>query len=272
MEKGRVIAVSMSVVVFLAAAFWFLDLRVASSETGAQAQWSTVSFGRGNPADPGDGLALYITGNNGISETLSAGLRQSLQTTPGIGPTDLLTSLPSNSHRPTLVVESTGTDGIWTPVYARSALHVHVSYASNGDLSWRGKPIIARSDEGPGIFVDGEIAITDVTRGVVSHRAYERYLGEQLGGEVGKLLAQAYPTKTGGIGLLEGSAHHGALAFLLAPLPSRLGGDALQGRSATWALTRWLPSATRGVTSRRYTSRTDQHIGPRELPNESCFA
>ena len=193
MSKARIGAAGVVLLVVLGAAFWFLDLRAASSETQAHSQWSTISLGQGEPTSAANGVTLYLAVSGGMSEDLAAGLARSLQSSPGVGRIDQVASLPDQAHRPSLVVEVTGTEGVWTPVYARRTLAVHASYASNGDLSWRGGPIVASNQDGPAILLDGRVELIDVTRGLVSRRAYERYLGEQVGGEVGKMLAQAHP-------------------------------------------------------------------------------
>ncbi|MGE5603971.1 MAG: hypothetical protein ACM30E_13050, partial [Nitrososphaerales archaeon] len=76
----------------------------------------------------------------------------------------------------------------WTPFYARSQLHVHVAYASNGDTSFDDNSetthFAGSAGDPPTVQFLASYSLADVTWGLVSQPGYQAYLAEQIASRV----------------------------------------------------------------------------------------
>ena len=192
MGNVRPLLVAALAVGVVAAALLWLDLRAASSETRAESQLSRYTAMMADGPQQTRDLAIYVAGDDEIFATLRRELERNLETSPAFDDVDSLATMPEKAGRPILLVEAGERDVLWTPVYSRARLVARIAYSSNGDTSWRDRsPVTMSSDDGPTVKVRGEFQITDVTKGVTSHRAYQKHLGRYAATQVSEAVAKA---------------------------------------------------------------------------------
>lgn len=172
----------------LAAALLTLDFHASRSETRANKSMSSFSTGKAHGADAGVGreLTLVVLGDNDLTAALRKGLEANLANGQAFRDAEIAESPSSPVSNPALLVELPGQDIFWTPFYARGQLTVKVTYASDGDLSWRDDAVI-RMDHlnGPALRALGDFQIEDTTIGIVSLHHYHNHLGLKVAAEVG---------------------------------------------------------------------------------------
>jgi len=85
-------------------------------------------------------------------------------------------------NMPVLYVEIIPLKHIWTPVYAQAEYKVEVSYASNGDTSFRKDEVVRfTSDTNPITRqLKSSFTIQDTSFGIMSVTGYQDYLAEKM--------------------------------------------------------------------------------------------
>ena len=172
----------------MAAAFLFLDFRAAQSNTEAQFQVSTSSSGE--PVLENPPLQLYVEGPSGLTEAFVSELESRM----GQFFENITLTEPSSpgTDRPVLVIDINTVRNLWTPVYATSVLAAKVAFASDGRVSWTDLGEVDTVFQTSGaVRISGEFTVSDVTRGIISRKAYQRYLGEQTAIRVSEALYSA---------------------------------------------------------------------------------
>lgn len=200
MTRSKWVLVIIIVAGLLAVALWSLDFRVAWSENRNDSQTSTFASGTGDNRREGVQrqyeLALYVEGDDALSDALRHELIKSLGDGSIFHKVLTLAAMREKLGQPVLVVEvdegSNPWASIWTPVYSRAALVANVVFASDGDTSWRGhSPVVMPGDGQRTVWIEGSIEIRDTTKGLISHTAYRKHLGQRVAVAVSKALEQA---------------------------------------------------------------------------------
>ncbi len=193
-SRMRRVTIVVLAIGILAGASWWLDFRVAASESRSESQVATYRSGaeqRVEGMQPKHDLALYVAAEEDLAAVLREELESRLEKTPVFEEVGLLRSQPEKADRPVLVVEVGGGDSLWTPLFARSVLPVKVTYASDGETGWTGqRPVVMPSGRST-VRVEGKLQLQEETRGVTSYRAYRRMLGQQIAVEVNRALLHA---------------------------------------------------------------------------------
>lgn len=191
--KSKAVLALLLVVGVLAAAFLWLDFQAVRSESRANSQVATASAKPEGTQESGPAgeLSLHVQGNDGLTVALRQELATLLRAGPAFTGVKIVDALPAGTGGPALMVEVAERDVLWTPVHGQGHLLVKATYASDGDLSWRGETVMRMQTGEPLRRVRGEFQIEDATNGVISLKAYDRHLGRYAATEVSKSIQRA---------------------------------------------------------------------------------
>ena len=186
MRLRKVAVVVIGLVVLLAVLTW-LDIRLMSSRMVFDGSVAASHSPTG--ASPAVSVtALHVEGNDRLQCSLQARLNQVLADLPGIGDVTVTGRRTAQPGSALVAVSFVERQVFWTPLYSRSQLHVHVAYASDGDISFDdgGEVTRFKSAEGdpPTVRFLASYALADVTWGLVSQPGYQDYLAEQIASRV----------------------------------------------------------------------------------------
>jgi hypothetical protein len=199
MRRNTLLLIGLVVVAMLAAAFWWIDFRAATSETRNSSQVSTGSTETAVEAwqaATNRKIAIYVAGTDDLATALRQKLTRDLNSGPAFQEVVLLDEPVETADGSLLLIEVEERDVTWTPVYAQARLKATITFSSLGDLYWRqGTAMVFYSDR-PTIAVRGDFQLDDSTRGLVSRKSYERVLGEQIAAEITKSLEKALAPQT----------------------------------------------------------------------------
>lgn len=174
--------------VLLVVIFLFLDLRIMKSNSSANSTTATYRSGdidlnwKNTPVD----TALYVEAPGNLRESLRKSLKPLISNKNYIGAVGDLNAPDDKLDTPQLYVQLIPVNSLWTPVYARSTYQVVVSYASNGDLSFRKtEPVRFEGKAGqPAVLFKATSNLVDTSWGVVSLRGYQSYIIEKIAKQI----------------------------------------------------------------------------------------
>jgi hypothetical protein len=184
----------------LAAALLTLDFHASRSETRANRSIGSFSMGKPQGSDAGVGheLKLVVQGENDLAAALRKGLEANLTNGSVFQGVEIAESPSSPVSNPALLVELPRQDIFWTPFHARGQLTVKVTYASDGDMSWRHDTVVHMDNrDGPVLRSRGEFQIDDTTTGVISLRHYHNHLGLKAAIEVSESIEKSVSSPAG---------------------------------------------------------------------------
>ncbi len=193
--KFKVLIAAAALVVLLAAAFLLLDFRLMTSRTNSQSTVASSSGGDGAPKSVVvDTTGLYVEGPDALAASLGAEIRQGLQGEQHVGELTTINMPADKLDIAQMVVQVTPETRIWTPFYAQSEYLVSVSYASNGDVSFRNQEAPHFMFVGPqaAMQFDAEITVKDQSAGLMSAPGYRHYLAEKIAGMIKDTFQQEY--------------------------------------------------------------------------------
>lgn len=188
MIKRTALLILALVLVAVVIAFVCLDFNESRSETTGDIK--TASLVRGQAAiNLTDGFYLFIVSaddDDGIVNELNKTLISMLNELGAecvcaeILQEDELTD---RYDAQVLVVDLSERDVSYMPFYATANLTAFSFYSSNGNISWRTKEdpvvmIMAESEEG--LWMRSKINKSDSTRGIISLKAYEKHLADEI--------------------------------------------------------------------------------------------
>jgi len=179
----------------LAASFLWLDFRLARSSTKVNAQAATYSIGieNGGKLDPLDQLAVYVKGEDEFAAALRQQMVSKLDADPEFGNITSLEKPLDQSNHPVLYVETQDRSIFWTPFFSRTSMTVYLAYATDGDISWRGKTDeIMHMQGSPAVRVESTYQVNDNTLGLVSRKAYQKFLAEQIAIKISQTLGGSF--------------------------------------------------------------------------------
>nr|AAU83821.1 conserved hypothetical protein [uncultured archaeon GZfos34A6] len=188
MNKRTALLILALVLVAVVIAFVCLDFNESRSETTGDIK--TASLVRGQAAiNLTDRFYVFIVtadGDDGIVNELNKTLISMLNelgvecVSAEILQDDELTD---SYDAQVLVVDLSERDVSYMPFYATANLTAFSFYSSNGNISWRTKEdpvvmIMAESEEG--LWMRSKINKIDNTRGIISLKAYEKHLADEI--------------------------------------------------------------------------------------------
>jgi hypothetical protein len=188
MNKRTALLILALVLVAVVIAFVCLDFNESRSETTGDIK--TASLVRGQAAiNLTDGFYVFIVsadGDDGIVNELNKTLIPMLNELGAecVGAEILQDDeLTDRYDAQVLVVDLSERDVSYMPFYATANLTAFSFYSSNGNISWRTKEdpvvmIMAESEEG--LWMRSKINKIDSTRGIISLKAYEKHLADEI--------------------------------------------------------------------------------------------
>ncbi|NAT11318.1 hypothetical protein C4E22_07265 [ANME-1 cluster archaeon AG-394-G06] len=188
MNKRTALLILALVLVAVVIAFVCLDFNELRSETTGDIK--TASLVRGQAAiNLTDGFYVFIVsadGDDGIVKELNKTLISMLNELGAecVGAEILQDDELTDSYdAQVLVVDLSERDVSYMPFYATANLTAFSFYSSNGNISWRTKEdpvvmIMAESEEG--LWMRSKINKIDSTRGIISLKAYEKHLADEI--------------------------------------------------------------------------------------------
>lgn len=188
MNKRTALLILALVLVSVVIAFVCLEYNESRSETTGDIK--TASFVRGQAAiNLTDGFYVFIVtadGDDGIAKELNKTLISMLNELGAecVGAEILQDDeLTDRYDAQVLVVDLSERDVSYMPFYATANLTAFSFYSSNGNISWRTKEdpvvmIMAESEEG--LWMRSKINKIDSTRGIISLKAYEKHLADEI--------------------------------------------------------------------------------------------
>lgn len=178
------------IVALAAFAFWTLEFHASQSQTNAHYTLSTSTVSDPNGAilaEQGIVIQTVETDIPLLDETLAQEVSSRFQQ---VLPAGKVTRDKESAGQPILWIEINERDIQWMPFRADASLIVDVVYASDGDLSWRYDTGIVMSGDQPTVHSRGTLTLSDRTSGVISRKAYQRRLGEQIAAEIYRMMQQ----------------------------------------------------------------------------------
>ena len=199
MKKSIGILVLVIAILILSAAFIWTDFHISTSQTKIESQISTYGFkGQTSEKLPAElPLQIYVEGDDLFSRALRDQLSKRLKTIPQFNQTSILSEIsilgdqPQNSNQSILVVNSSESGRLWTPIYGRSQFTVNLIFASDGDISWQNDKVV-RMNNPIGVQVvriSADFSVKDSSFGLVSRIYYNNYLAEQVAAQLVKSLS-----------------------------------------------------------------------------------
>ena len=188
MNKRTALLILALVLVSVVIAFVCLEYNESRSETTGDIK--TASLVRGQAAiNLTDGFYVFIVsanGDDGIVNELNKTLISMLNELGAecVGAEILQDDeLTDRYDAQVLVVDLSERDVSYMPFYATANLTAFSFYSSNGNISWRTKEdpvvmIMAESEEG--LWMRSKINKIDSTRGIISLKAYEKHLADEI--------------------------------------------------------------------------------------------
>ncbi len=184
-----------AILALLLAAFLLTDFRLMSSRDSANSSVASSHGGEGSPQSiEVDMTGLYVDGPGGISNALQSRLEQALQGQQHVGEVTILNAPADQMDIAQVIVELTPRQYLWTPLYAQSTYDMVVSYASNGDVSFRNQEttVFQFKSGGPALQFQGKFTLADTSFGLISSPGYRHYLAEKMAGMILDSFQQEY--------------------------------------------------------------------------------
>ncbi len=195
MKRTRIFLAAI-VLVFFAAAFLLFHFRAMSSKTSVES--GVASARNGDPKAPWSlspqVTGLYVEGRGQLAETLLAQVKRQLKNQQHIGDITDMNAPVDRADIPQLYIQVVPISHFWTPFYARSEYQLVVSYASNGDISFRQQksPRFMATGGQPVLQYKASQTIKDTSLGLFSAPGYQDYLA----GKMARLILDNFQKQT----------------------------------------------------------------------------
>jgi len=181
---------------FVLSSFYVLDFKAAQSETQTNSVVSTYSTGDPQIDFPGK-VYLYVEGDDFISKSLRENLGTELEKA-GMNVL-IVDAVEERYDSQALLVNVSKHEGLYTPVYASSNLNILFFYTTTGkDTKYfvqfkEGNITVffenTGSREGEKL-IRGDMELRDSTKGLISEKAYRKYLAAGAAKEITSKLEQ----------------------------------------------------------------------------------
>ena len=129
-----------------------------------------------------DKTGLFISGDDKHVNALQRELTHLLGGQIQFGEIVLVDGMSDKAEYPLLFVTLDKLDITWSPVYAHAELEVTVSYASNGDVSFRHTTPVEfkHTSDQPSMMISGQYSLADTSWGLISNPGYVNYLAKEI--------------------------------------------------------------------------------------------
>jgi lipopolysaccharide export LptBFGC system permease protein LptF len=187
MGKSKVTSVLLlSIIIFvIMLAFFVMDFKAAISETKFESYVSNASAN--NPSDPlyidfSGGLYVYVMGDDDLSLELKDLMVKKLREKwSGIFEAN---SLEKNYDKQALIVTLRDRKISYNPFFPSARVEIILYYSSSGNTTgfedFNNKKRLFANFERSGMVIGGRSELTDDTKGIISLRAYRKYLAEEI--------------------------------------------------------------------------------------------
>ena len=186
-------------IALLGAAFWFLNFRIAASNTQSEKNITTTSLGEGLPdaMQHREKINAVLLGEGPLIAALQKALAVEMKDA-GIADLELVQGIESRYQRPVLIVE-VGKPGLfWTPFFATSRITIQAGYSSIGDTTFMGEtPVIIDNQNGSALIMYGEYKVSDRSWGLISRPGYHQTLADYMAKQIVSTLKDLYRVSTG---------------------------------------------------------------------------
>jgi hypothetical protein len=168
--------------------FWWLNFRVAASNTQSEKNIITTSIGmEGNLPDAiqqREKINIALVGEGPLIAALQKALAVEMNNT-GLGDIAWAQQIEPKYQTPVLVVKVGKPSLLWTPFFATSRFTLQAGYSSSGDATLIGEtPATIDNENGAAINMYAEYKVSDRSWGLLSrpgyHQALADYLAEQI--------------------------------------------------------------------------------------------
>ncbi len=182
--KRWIVGIGIAVVILLSAPALFLaNFSAMSSQMSHQSSLASSSTaGQVDEPIQSAKTMIFVSGEKRLAQSLEKQIAGQLQGKPQFGQLQHLPNLVDKADSPYLLIEIEPQAYFWTPVYARSTMKVTVSYASDGDVSFRlSQPTeFKHSGDQPDKQMSGIYTFSDVSWGLISNPGYQDYLAREM--------------------------------------------------------------------------------------------
>jgi hypothetical protein len=198
--KKRRLWILLAGTVYLFVAFWWLDFRLAASNTESEKNITTTSIGLEDRLPEvmqrREKINLVLLGEGPLVAALQKALVAEINKA-GIGDIELVeASVPTYQH-PVLVVKVGRPGLLWMPFFVTSRSTVHAGYSSSGDTTLLGEtPVTVDNEAGPAIAMYGEYKVSDRSWGLISRPGYYHILADYLAQQIVATLKDLYRVST----------------------------------------------------------------------------
>lgn len=187
-------------IAFLCAAFWFLNFRVAASNTQSEKNITTAGIGVAaslpDAMQRREKINLALVGEGPLIVALQKALKVQMDSA-GIGAIEWAQGIKPKYQSPVLVVKIESPRLLWTPFFATSRFTVQVGYSSSGDTTMMGKtPITLDNRNGSNIHMYSEYKISDRSWGLISRPGYHQSMADYLARQIVATLKDLYRIST----------------------------------------------------------------------------
>ncbi len=201
MKKTIGIVAVVITTLILSTAFICTDFHISTSQTKIESQVTTYGF-KGETSEKLPAklpVQIYVEGDDLFSRALRDQLSKRLEAIPRFNQVSILSEIsvlgeqPQNNNLSVLVINSSESERLWTPIYGRSQFTVNLIFASDGDISWRNDKVV-RMNNTIGVQVvriSADFTVQDSTFGLISRIYYNRYLADQVATQIASSLSSS---------------------------------------------------------------------------------
>jgi hypothetical protein len=195
-RRFKLVLALLLVVIIVFFTFSFLDFRAATSETNVDSRIiadSCSPIGQQLEIDLASGLCVYVEGEDGLTEELRSRLAEKLRQ-EGIEVLEA-GSLEEKYDHQALVVAIIDREVSYNPIYPSASLEILFVYSLSGNTTYfdafkSGKHTAVHLSIGE-LLMEGRLNLTDSTKGIISHKAYQRHVAEEISNNIiQKLLSE----------------------------------------------------------------------------------
>lgn len=183
-------------IALLGAAFWWLNFRIAASNTQSEKNIYTTGIGIADELPDAmqrrEKINLVLVGERPLIDALQKALAAEMKDA-GLGDLELVQGIETRYQSPVLVVKIGSPDLLWIPFFATSQFTIQAGYSSSGDTTFMAKtPVIMDIRNGPALNMYGEYKVSDRSWGLISRPGYYQALAEYLAGQIVSTLKDLY--------------------------------------------------------------------------------
>jgi len=183
-KRWIVLIVLALVVVLLGFALILVDFKAMQSQMTRNSSIATSHYENQTttPQLTPDKTGLFISGDDQLVNALQRELTHLLGGQIQFGEIVLVDGMSDKADYPLLFVTLDKQDITWSPVYARAELEVTVSYASNGDVSFRHTTPVEfkHTSDQQLMMINGQYSFADTSWGLISNPGYVNYLAKEI--------------------------------------------------------------------------------------------